>query len=565
MNYIVSDHIITPIAVGTEANLLAVIEGRTALALHRGRFPSVEPFFASLFGENDVELSAGMSRFESLCVSAVRGALLPEMRDMVSSPETLFILSSTKGNVERLTTGGDPLLPTSARKIAALFGNTNAPVTVCNACISGVSALITAQRLLEAGQYRNVVVVGCDVLSPFIVSGFQSFKALSDERCRPFDADRRGLNLGEAAACVILSSDSRWKDVSLGTIIKGSVHNDANHISGPSRTGEGSYLCLKDVVGEETDKMAFVSLHGTATLYNDEMESIALTRAGMQDVPVNSLKATFGHTLGAAGLIETVLSFHALRKGLVLPVHNYATQGTTYPLNISTECRRTDKREFVKLLSGFGGCNAAIRISIECDEQSVSFSNMLNSRQDAYVPIAEVHITPESVTLNTQPLPVAEKGEKLLTSLYRAYVKDYPKFFKMDTLSRLGFIATELLLSNQSANPDPLRTAVVFANRSASLKNDTDYRQTIREDNYYPSPALFVYTLPNIVTGEVAIRHLFRGETSFFVTEDETALETLADTAFAQPEVTDVICGWVECSEKDRFEAKLKLLRRHPA
>ncbi|MBP5476736.1 MAG: 3-oxoacyl-ACP synthase [Paludibacteraceae bacterium] len=558
MNYIVSDHIITPVAVGTEANLQAVIEGRTALTLHRRRFPLVEPFYASLFGEDDVELLPGFSRFESLCVAAVRGALRPELRDMVSSSDTLFILSSTKGNVGRLATGGDPLLPTSARKIASLFGNTNAPVTVCNACISGVSALITAQRLLEAGVYSNAVVVGCDVLSAFIVSGFQSFKALSDERCRPFDSDRKGLNLGEAAACVILSSDRQWKNSSLGTIISGSVHNDANHISGPSRTGEGAYLCLRDVADGGQDKFAFISLHGTATLYNDEMESIAVTRAGLQDVPVNSLKATFGHTLGAAGLLETVLSLHALRKGLVLPMNNYAAQGTTSPLNISTECRQTDKREFVKLLSGFGGCNAAVRISINPDAQPTA-ANIPRQVQT----VAEVHVTPDGATCNGQPQPATEKGEKLLTELYRAYVRDYSKFFKMDTLSRLGFVATELLLRDQSVDSDPLHTAVLFANRSASLKSDTDYQRTIQNaDNYYPSPALFVYTLPNIVTGEVAIRHLFRGESSFYVLEDEKALATLAGTAFTQPDVNSVICGWVECSAKDSFEAKLKLLRK---
>lgn len=558
MNYILSDHIITPIATGTDANLRAVIEGRTALRLHTDRFPSVEPFYASMMAEGAVEQQPGISRFESLCVEAVRGALRPELNELPSSPDTLFILSTTKGNIEHLATGGDVLLQRSAAKIAAQFGNSNKPIVVCNACISGVCALITAQRLLESGAYRHAVVVGCDVLSAFIVSGFQSFKALSDERCRPFDAERKGLNLGEAAACMILSADECRATASMGTILAGAIHNDANHISGPSRTGEGSYLCLQDVLEGRAEDIAFVNLHGTATMYNDEMESIAITRAGLQDVPVNSLKSTFGHTLGAAGLLETILSLHALREGLVLPMHNYATQGTTYPLNLSDACRRTDKREFIKLLSGFGGCNAAIRVTIAPDARTGAWDTPA-----AVDTVAEVHLTPDGVTRNGEQLPTTEHGEKQLTELYRTYVKDYPKFFKMDTLSRLGFIAAELLLADRQANADPTQTAIVFANRSASLKNDTDYQQTIQDaDNYYPSPALFVYTLPNIVTGEVAIRHLFRGESSFYVLDDETALKPLAELAFAQPEVRTVLCGWVECSDKNNYEANMKLLHQ---
>ena len=233
MNFILSDHIISPIAVGTDANLKAVIEGQTALQLYRHYFPSVDPFFASIMEDEGLKMT-GLSRFESLCVSAIRGAIRPEMDSLLSSSDTLFILSSTKGNIEYLAKEKNPSLIISARKVAQWFGNHNEPIVVCNACISGVCALITAQRMLELGKYRNAVVVGCDVLSTFIVSGFQSFKALSEELCKPFDANRKGLNLGEAAACMILSSDTKWANVSLGTIIAGAIHNDANHISGPS-------------------------------------------------------------------------------------------------------------------------------------------------------------------------------------------------------------------------------------------------------------------------------------------------------------------------------------------
>ena len=141
----------------------------------------------------------------------------------------------------------------------------------------------------------------------------------------------------------------------------------------------------------------------------------------------------------------------------------------------------------------------------------------------------EIEITPTSVVLNGQPIAIKETGEKMLVELYRRFVGDYPKFFKMDTLCRLGFIAAEILLKEPTANGQQ-PTAVILANRSASIKNDTDYLATISEGNYYPSPALFVYTLPNIVTGEIAIRHHIQGETSFYILDNPAQLEQIINS-----------------------------------
>ena len=137
------------------------------------------------------------------------------------------------------------LLGQSASLVARYFGNPNQPVVVCNACISGVCAQIEAMRALRSGRYDCAVVVGADEQSPFIISGFLSFKALTDTPCRPFDKDRTGLNLGECAATVVLQA----ADAPAGWVLEcGSIRNDANHISGPSRTGEGSYLALMEVL-----------------------------------------------------------------------------------------------------------------------------------------------------------------------------------------------------------------------------------------------------------------------------------------------------------------------------
>jgi 3-oxoacyl-[acyl-carrier-protein] synthase-1 len=198
------------------------------------------------------------------------------------------------------------------------------------------------------------------VLSPFIVAGFQSLKALSDEQCRPFSANRRGLNLGEAAAAVVYQVAE--DNVEGWQMLAGAVRNDANHISGPSRTGEGSYRALMSVLGEsqlKANDLACLNVHGTSTMYNDEMESIAITRAGLADVPVNAMKGYYGHTLGAAGILETLLTMHAVDSGKVPATRGFDELGVSMPVKISSQHIETEKNAFVKLLSGFGGCNAA--------------------------------------------------------------------------------------------------------------------------------------------------------------------------------------------------------------
>ena len=171
----------------------------------------------------------------------------------------------------------------------------------------------------------------------------------------------------------------------------------------------------------------------------------------------------------------------------------------------------------------------------------------------------EIVITPTSVTINGQTIDVEQTGEKMLVELYRRYAGDYPKFFKMDTLCRLGFIAAELLLKQADCGLNP--QTIIMANRSASIKNDTDYMATISKGNYYPSPALFVYTLPNIVTGEIAIRHQIHGETSFYILENQDELEPIIRSTLAvHHSPSAVLAGWVECSQANEFYAKCQII-----
>lgn len=332
---IVNGHsIISPLGEGSQANFEAVHAGRSGLRLYTDRFADVEPFCASLFDTPQ--------DFVELCVRSVELALDKRPRtnyQLPMSKDTVFILSTTKGD--------DLDLLRPAQAIARHFGNPNQPIVVSNACTSGVCAQITAMRLLEAGVYRHAVVVGCDLQSRFIVSGFQAFKALSPEPCLPFSPERKGLNLGEAAATIIFSRQpSAFSSQPVWTLEAGAIHNDANHISAPSRTGEGAYLCLKDVLqGVSPSDIDLLGVHGTATLYNDDMEKAAIERAGLQDIPVSALKPFFGHTMGAAGVLETILCMMQMENG-------------KWKMD-------NGQLQIIKMLSGFGGVNAAIRMKLK--------------------------------------------------------------------------------------------------------------------------------------------------------------------------------------------------------
>lgn len=359
----VADNIYSPLGKTSEENYLAVKSGRTALHDHGRVFGVESDVTASLFDDSMLEedwrkLTDGQqyTKFEKLLMLSISDALSsidldPRQRDVI------FIISSTKGNIDYLSRNVDSTLGTSAVKVAAFFGNPNLPVVVSNACISGVVAQITAMRLLDSGAYRYAVVAGCDVQSRFIISGFQSFKALSSDPCKPFDRVRNGLNLGEAAATIVFSKgkEGSW------LLSKGVIRNDANHISGPSRTGEGCFRALKSIISDiDISELGFINAHGTATVYNDEMESIAIDRAGLSRVPVNALKGYYGHTMGAAGVLETVISMKASDDNTIIATKGFDTSGVSREIDISSENRQTQASSFIKMLSGFGGCNAAI-------------------------------------------------------------------------------------------------------------------------------------------------------------------------------------------------------------
>jgi len=377
--YAIGEGVVSPLGFTADRAYEAVRKGEHGGQCYEGTFGLPEPFFASLLDKEHLKSSFGaLSDFGSdgytpleMATILAANQAIEEANIAPDRENVIFILSTTKGNVDLLE--NNPYEPErvylwhTAQMLADFFDNPNTPIVVSNACISGCAAQIEAFRQLRHGGYKYAVVVGADMLSKFVISGFQSFKALSPELCKPFDGTRRGLNLGEGAAALVYTIDDKDVELPAGTLVAEgeAICNDANHISGPSRTGEGLLRAIQKATTDfDTSRLAFINAHGTATPYNDDMESVAIHRAGLQDIPTNSLKGYFGHTLGAAGILEVILSRHALRDGIVLPTTGCQTPGTAEKVNICLETQPAQGDSFLKLISGFGGSNAVLRFSI---------------------------------------------------------------------------------------------------------------------------------------------------------------------------------------------------------
>lgn len=588
MAYIIADNIISPLGETSEGNYLSVKSGRSGIrAYEPGTCNIPEGFYASLLFED----------FETLALRSAQKAIANAQKDIgnerleLKGKRTAFILSSTKGNIEENISLAD-----SAQRIASQLGIDAKPIVVCNACISGLSALIWGNRLIDSGLYDAAIVCGCDTPRQFILSGFQSLKALSPEPCRPFDMERMGLNLGEAAATLILSKNpiqgNFWR---MGD---GFIRNDAFHISTPSKTADGLYLSLQRTLESFTkeissackqidmkEHLAFINAHGTATLFNDQMESVAIGRAGLSDLPANAYKSFWGHTMGAAGILETIISMKAIDDDTILGTRGFSELGVSGKMNICAENRPTDKKGFIKMLSGFGGCNATIWAAKSPKSEMIALSQKEQQKCE-FTTTHAIRITPEEVVLDHQKLwegnqnaneklgeQEGKEHHSLLTSLYKQMIGNYPKFYKMDGLSRLGFVASEILLNAEKGETDVERReeegkrlleerAIIFFNHSSSIASDRNYKESINDkDNYFPSPSIFVYTLPNIVTGEIAIRNHFHGETSFFILpdKDERMMEEILQASCRDAQSKSFLTGWIDYEDERHFEADLKI------
>lgn len=553
---------ITPIGEGVGKNFSAILRGESGVtgttdpritqsALTAGIIP--EEVYVNV-RERLGARAKSLTRTEILtcgCLKSLIKSLPQELQTALGNGRTGIVVATAKGNISALEgrCGSGPFIPEDDDKV--LFSSMSRCISefsgvrepdiriISNACISGVSAIVAARRMLLVGDYDMVIVVGADTQNRFITSGFASFKSLSPELCRPYDESRCGLNLGEAAGAIALTSmPVRWScglDGESGyvTIDGGAVSDDANHISGPSRTGDGLFFAMRNAMKEAGVNAAGIDLlqmHGTATAYNDEMESKAACLAGVQDVPLQSLKPYFGHTMGASGVIETIIAAAEIQEGIIAGTKGYEKSGVR--LNVSASNRLITRNlvmsnpagkinHCLKTASGFGGTNAAVLLTSSPEAGPVPCLRDAQPRKMRKS--ATVGINAGEVIVNDSTV-FSDKSVDFGTFIREAFKsrgENNMKFYKMDDLCKLGYVAAAWLLDGIEFGEE--ECGMVLSGKYGCLNTDMKHQQIIdKEGDAASSPAVFVYTLPNVVAGEISIRHHIKGENTWFWSDDRT-------------------------------------------
>lgn len=370
--YITDYNCVTPLGFDVESNWKALLEGKSGVALHKV-IDNHDAFFVSKIDSEKLEIefkrffdsaqNDNFTRLEKMFLLSLK----PLVERHNITEQTAFILSTTKGNISLLknetTLPEGVYLSNLAQKLANFFGFKTKPIVVSNACVSGVMAISVAKNMIQAGKYKDAFVVAGDEISEFVISGFNSFQAIGSEPCKPYDKNRNGINLGEATAAVYITSELNQNEKFKFKVLGDSAINDANHISGPSRSGDGLFASIQNAMKEakvSAEQIDFISAHGTATLYNDEMEAIAFNRMELQNVPLNSMKGYYGHCLGASGLLESIISMESSLHNTLIPSKNFEEMGVSQDLNIIKQNQSAEIKYILKTASGFGGCNAAI-------------------------------------------------------------------------------------------------------------------------------------------------------------------------------------------------------------
>jgi 3-oxoacyl-[acyl-carrier-protein] synthase I len=371
--YVSYNSIISSLGFTSHAVVDKICDETSGLALVDNEAIFRKPFYSSIVplktleeAFQKIDATKKYTKLEKMLILSLKDVI--EASRITINERVGLILATTKGNVDVLEDQSS--FPKERAYLAALgnvvkdfFGFQNEIIILSNACVSGLLAVAAAKRFINQGRFDHVFVVSGDIVTQFIVSGFNSFQALSDKPCKPYCKHRSGINIGEAAASVLVTSSEANLPAESVEILGDASCNDANHISGPSRTGEGLVRSVKGAMKEaaiEATAIDFISAHGTATPFNDEMEAIAFNRLGLGNTPLHSLKGYFGHTLGASGLLETIIGMHSLQRNTLFASLGFSEEGVSESINVIEKTTPKILDVFLKTASGFGGCNTAV-------------------------------------------------------------------------------------------------------------------------------------------------------------------------------------------------------------
>ncbi len=387
--FVTGQGIVSALGLGVEENLSKLLKQETGIGPiqylqteHQHIFPSGElnkthDELKALLGIPDEE---PITRTMLLGIIAIQEAL--EQAQVTPSEHRVALISSTTvagmdrsemyysdfklgKKIEYVSTH---LCGATTNRMAQYHGINGLVTTISTACSSSANAMMMASRLITSGRYDIVVAGGSDALSKFTVNGFNSLMILDKEWCQPFDNNRRGLNLGEAAAYLVLESEESYKRRGVLPLARLSGYcnaNDAFHQTASSPNGEGATLAMQGALKQAnlnpTD-IDYINVHGTGTGNNDLSEGMACINIFGEEVPkFSSTKAYTGHTLAAAGSVEAVFSILSLRERTIFPNLNWKVGMKEFDLKPVTEL--LDQQELKHIMSnsfGFGGNNTTL-------------------------------------------------------------------------------------------------------------------------------------------------------------------------------------------------------------
>jgi len=366
---VVAGDVVTAYGRGMDALWLGLLSGESAAK-------PVEHFSTKAFAYHHAACVSGL--VSDSADSRIMQLLNPLLANILGAvdEETLLILATTTGEIDLLEraidtqTGraAESLLQHLLDKTASLCG-TEKKLLLSSACASSTAAIAHAAALIQSGREERVLVVACDEVSEFVFSGFSALRALDRLPAKPFDKNRGGLLLGEGAGYMLMMSETcarRENRLSMGEVIGWGLSNDANHMTGPSRTGHGLKQAVEhafNVADIAPDDAGFICAHGTGTVYNDAMEMHAFRSFFTTPKPLYSIKGGTGHTMGAAGLIETLTVFRALHEGCVprtVGLIDVDPLAEGWASINETSCNVSIA---LTTNSGFGGINAALLLS----------------------------------------------------------------------------------------------------------------------------------------------------------------------------------------------------------
>jgi 3-oxoacyl-[acyl-carrier-protein] synthase-1 len=253
-------------------------------------------------------------------------------------------------------------------KVAARAGISHGVTTVSTACSSSANAIMLGARYIKSGRFTRVLVGGTDALTRFTINGFHALEILSPDGCKPFDRDRNGLTIGEGAAMLVLESSAVADPAAALCEVSGYANvNEAYHQTASAADGSGALMAMRNALassGLNTGDIDYINAHGTGTEINDLSEGRAIMELFAGNIPaVSSTKGFTGHTLGAAGAVEAVLSVLALRHHMVLPSFSFSRSMEELSFQPVVSAEKRSLQHVMSNSFGFGGNNTSLIFS----------------------------------------------------------------------------------------------------------------------------------------------------------------------------------------------------------